>query len=601
MTSSRLALAAALALVLAVAGVAPARAGAYEDLGTLERQSVDQALADRSLQIDPTPAGKRVRVVHVVNQEVFSRRDSYLQLLNIFHRTTREWVIRREVLLRPGDGYDEALVQETTRNLRDADFSSLVVILPVKTGMAGLVDLVVVTRDVWSLRLNTDFEYQEKTLIYFTASLSENNVLGWRKKAAVVYELNQGNWTLGPTYTDPNIAGTRITLSASYKAYFGRDSNEKEGDSVGLSVSYPLFSLASRWGAGLSAWYIDRIFRFYDRFGLAPVYLTRPVAVRVPGPDGRPTTVVPENFSALPYSYQDRRKGFEPNVVRSFGKQVIQRVSAGYSLSYTRPDFAPEFPAVQPEIAQLFAQAVFPPNERISAVFASWSLFTPRYKVYRDYGTYDLREDFQLGPNAYATVAQSATVLGSDYNYTRVGGNFGWNFAFGDGFQRFTTGWYGRFLRGDFVDETRSAGVHLATPVIRKAVRLLAEADVSALFNSTRRSAFFTAGGESGLRGYGLNEFRGQARFVGHLEARSRPLALGALRFGGLVFYDVGHAAASISDLRLHQDVGAGLRLLIPQLNFYVLRVDWAFPLQAGETTKPGWPGRVSAGFRQVF
>ena len=32
---------------------------------------------------------------------------------------------------------------------------------------------------------------------------------------------------------------------------------------------------------------------------------------------------------------------------------------------------------------------------------------------------------------------------------------------------------------------------------------------------------------------------------MGHLEARSRPLALGALRFGALVFYDVGHAAAS--------------------------------------------------------
>jgi hypothetical protein len=601
-TSSRLALAAALALMLAVAGVAaPARAAAYDELGTLERQAVDKALADRSLQIDSKPAGKRVRVVHVVNHEVFSERDSYLQLLNVFHRTTREWVIRREVLLRPGDLYDEALVQETTRNLRDADFSSLVVILPVTTGVPGQVDLVVVTRDVWSLRLNTDFEYQERTLIYFTASLSENNVLGWRKKAAVVYELTQGNWTLGPTYSDPNVAGTRINLAASYKAYFGRDSNEKEGDSVGLTLNYPLFSLASRWGAGVSAWYIDKIFRFYDRYGLSPVYLTRPVTVKVEGPDGQQTTVVGENFTALPYIYRDRRKGFEPSVVRSFGKRVIQRVSAGYSLSYTRPDFAPEFPVVEPRIAQLFAQQVFPPNERISAVFASWSLFTPRYKVYRDYGTYDLREDFQLGPNAYATVAQSATALGSDYNYTRVGGNFGWNFDLGGGFQRFSTGWYGRFLRGDFVDETRSAGVHLATPMIRKAVRLLGEADVSALFNSTRRSAFFTAGGESGLRGYGLNEFRGQARFMGHLEARSRPLALGALRFGGLAFYDVGHAAASISALSPHQDVGVGLRLLIPQLNFYVLRVDWAFPLQAGETTSPGWPGRVSAGFRQVF
>ena len=144
-------------------------------------------------------------------------------------------------------------------------------------------------------------------------------------------------------------------------------------------------------------------------------------------------------------------------------------------------------------------------------------------------------------------------------------------------------------------------GLSLASPMIRGAVRLVGEADVASLHDSTRANAFFTAGGESGLRGYGLNEFRGQARFVGHLEARSRPLPLGALRFGGLAFYDAGHAAASLSALRPRQDVGLGLRLLIPQLNFYVLRVDWAFPLQAGDTTRPGWPGRVSAGFARSF
>jgi hypothetical protein len=597
----RPALAAALALVLVGTGASwPARAASYDDLGSLERQAVDEALADRSLQIDPAPAGKRIGTVHVVNHEVFSGRDWYLQFFNLFHRTTREWVIRREVLLRPGDVFDPALAEETVRNLRDADFSSLVVVLPVKTAVPGQVDLLVVTRDVWSLRLNTDFEWQEKTLIYFTASLSENNVLGWRKKAAMVYELTQGNWSLGPSYSDPNIAGTRLNLGISYKAYFNRETNEKEGDSWGMSLNYPLFSLASRWGAGLSAWYIDKIYRFYDRNGLAPVFLSRPVRVEVEV-DGEKVPVTTETFAPLPYMYQDRRKGFETSVVRAFGKQVIQRVGLGHTLSYTRPDFAAGFPVVEPRIARLFARAVFPPNERISALFATWSLFTPRYRVYRDYGTYDLREDFQLGPNAYATVVQSAKLLGSDYAYTRVGGNFGWNFDLGDGFQRFVTGWYGRFLGGRFVDETRTLGLSLASPMIRGAVRLVGEADVASLHHSTRANAFFTAGGESGLRGYGLNEFRGQARFVGHLEARSRPLPLGALRFGGLAFYDVGHAAPSLSALRPRQDIGLGLRLLIPQLNFYVLRVDWAFPLQAGDTTRPGWPGRVSAGFRQVF
>ena len=48
-------------------------------------------------------------------------------------------------------------------------------------------------------------------------------------------------------------------------------------------------------------------------------------------------------------------------------------------------------------------------------------------------------------------------------------------------------------------------------------------------------------------------------------------------------------------------DVGVGLRWLIPQLNSYVIRVDWAVPLEDGIVTPAGMPGRVSAGFAQIF
>ena len=353
--------------------------------------------------------------------------------------------------------------------------------------------------------------------------------------------------------------------------------------------------------------------RFYDRNGLYQVPLLVPdIAVPAADPFGENAPdqrlfdkpdAVPEGRRrlSLPYIYRDRRKGVETSVVRSLGKQVIQRVSVGHSLSYVRPGFAPTFPPVDPLAAQSFARRVFPRDERISAMFASWSLFTPRYRVYRDYGTYDLREDVQLGPNAFATVVQAPTWLGSDYAYTRVGGNLGWNWDLGGGFQRILTGWGGRFLAGRFVDETRSLAMTLTSPIIRNLGRLVSEADVVAVYRNTRPDSFYTMGGESGLRGYGLNEFRGQARFIAHLEARSRPLALGALRFGGLAFYDVGHAAPSLSALRPHQDVGLGLRLLIPQLNFYVLGWIGHSLCRRGTPRRPGWPGRVSAGFRQVF
>jgi hypothetical protein len=84
-------------------------------------------------------------------------------------------------------------------------------------------------------------------------------------------------------------------------------------------------------------------------------------------------------------------------------------------------------------------------------------------------------------------------------------------------------------------------------------------------------------------------------------------LKLGFLRLGGLLFFDAGHAAADASSLTFYGDAGLGLRLLIPQLNTYAIRADWAFPLRAVPSTSSapgvpaGWPGRFSMGFRQVF
>ena len=51
----------------------------------------------------------------------------------------------------------------------------------------------------------------------------------------------------------------------------------------------------------------------------------------------------------------------------------------------------------------------------------------------------------------------------------------------------------------------------------------------------------------------------------------------------------------------LRNDVGIGLRWLIPQFNASVIRLDWAVPLQDGNVTRAGMPGRISAGYLQAF
>jgi len=60
----------------------------------------------------------------------------------------------------------------------------------------------------------------------------------------------------------------------------------------------------------------------------------------------------------------------------------------------------------------------------------------------------------------------------------------------------------------------------------------------------------------------------------------------------------VGGVGKYLTDVALHQSVGAGVRILFPQLNRQVFRVDWAAPL-----TKPysALPGAVYVGFGQAF
>ena len=109
-------------MAAALAGAGEARAAPGTDLdrrlGPLERESVGEALAARGLTIEARPEGKRIREIHAVNQDVFSKHDWLFQLLNIFHRTTRELHLKRELLVAPGQLYDQALVDESVRNLQ---------------------------------------------------------------------------------------------------------------------------------------------------------------------------------------------------------------------------------------------------------------------------------------------------------------------------------------------------------------------------------------------------------------------------------------------------------------------------------------------------
>jgi surface antigen Omp85-like protein len=592
-----LALPAFLALASPASGQSPAAEEGKRPLGRLEQESVDDALAGLGVRVDPAPQGKTIGRIYVVNQEVFSRRDWYFQFLNIFHWTSRAYILEREVLLRPGQPYNQALVEETTRNVQSPpaivvagrnlgqpELSSVVVILPIASAIPGQVDLLLVTRDVWSLRFNTNFEYQGNVLSLLETSLSENNLFGWRKYLSLGFNFDQGKYYYGPSYFDPNIRGTRLTLWASAIFYTSRETGNYEGNSQIVSIRYPLYSLASRWGGGIDVAHGSVVSRVFRGNSLRLVDLA-----------GTP------QLDGIPYEYRRRTVTVDGNAVRSFPGAVIQRATAGYLVDRRRSSVLPGFAGDELQ-AELFLDEWTPTSEQRSEPYLRYELFTPRYVVLRDLDTFDLRENRQLGPFFRARVSEGLTALGASFNALGVGVTAGYAAAPGGGFLSLTAAASARLRYDDsrWIDQLGSVVAYAATPSMDGLFRIVVGAQVDSKRADTSNTPF-VLGGANGLRGYAIGEFLGTTLLVGHMEVRTAPIAIFSQRIGALAFYDVGNAAPSFADLLLRNDVGLGLRWLIPQFNSSVIRIDWAVPLQDGVVTRAGTPGRFSAGFDKVF
>ncbi len=562
------------ALVLVALAGAPARAQ------RLEKDTLDAALAARHLEIDPAPEGKVLGRIHVVNRPVFTPEDGWLTWFNRFHVTTRGDSVAAEVLLRPGETWSTEVVDETRRRLRDPFLTNAVAVVPVKSSVPGQVDLLVATRDLWSLRMNSRFEVQDGALTLLTASLAENNFLGRRKKLAAVFLMDQGTVSFGPIYDDGNLGGTHLTLLAHARALYGRHSFDPEGALGFARLAYPLWSLRRRWSASIETSESDQVARSFV------------------GNDLR-TYDAPETpeVETLPYMYRVHRLSTDARVTRAFGSAVVNRVSLGHEVELTRPSFAAGFPFDEAD-RDAFARDVFPRSELSSALFARWLLFTPTYRTFRDLDTFDLSEDKQLGPQLEAVVSVASTALGSERDFINLGAGARYTAALGGGLQAVTGSFSGRLDDGELIDNRVTGQIYAASAKLaRRSLRLVAEATIDVLLNE-RSNRYLTLGGDNGLRGFAIGAFFGRARFIGHLEARSASFRLLWWEVGGLAFWDAGHVADTTSDLSLHHDVGLGLRVLFPQLNPLVMRADWALPL-TGPTA--GFPGRFSIGFQQVF
>ncbi len=577
-------------------------------LASLERQTVVHALTARGYTVDPAPWGKVVGAIRVYNEDVFPEQNRLLQFFNHFHVTTKEFAIAREVVIAPGEVWDQARIDETARRLRDPVWSSVVVVIPVVSPEPGKVDVLVVTRDVWSLRLNTKYTVQQGSLTDLSVALSENNFLGTRTVFAAGFSMDQGEVATGPIFINRNVLGKRISLSARVDLIFNRDDLTgqgeftREGSQSSISVARPLFSLASKWGASLAFSHRNGIDRSFRGLELFPVDCINTV-------DGKCVSADPGTPLAdtIGFQYEIERWDVTASAVRQWGQQVKHQVTVGHSVDDTDRRPLDSFPGDASERAAFIRS--LPRSEMTSTPFISYGVFTPTFKTLRNVATYDLAEDTRLGPDFNVSYASGVKLLGSDVNFHRASTSFGWAFPWcRDGVVRpqvsLSTRLQNIDLDGDgdkqheLIDNTASAAVRVITPSYRWA-RIVALAQLATRWNdtqSTTRGAF-SIGSNNGLRGFQIGQFAGQRLASGQFEVRTVGRKLWVTRVGAVLFYDVGSAAQTFKSMRLHHDVGAGFRMLVPQNGRDVFRFDFAFPLDGEAQGKL----RFIAAFESAF
>ncbi|MGE0550134.1 MAG: hypothetical protein AB7O24_33705 [Kofleriaceae bacterium] len=553
-------------------------------LGSLERQSVLRVLAARGLVPEPAPWGKRIGRVHIFNEDVFAEPNRVLQFFNLFHVTTKERAIEHEIVIGAGEVWDQDRVDETARRLRDPLYSSVVAVIPVQSATPGMVDMLVVTRDVWSLRLNTLYTYQQGKLTNLSFSLSENNFWGTRSVVAAAVTMDQGSIQAGPLFIDKNLFGKHIDFRARINTIVARDDLldrgelTSEGSSSTITLAKSLWSLASEWGAGLSFSHRFAIDRSYSGLSLRTY----------DNPD------TPEE-EAVPYIYRMRRWNVDGYAVRQFGDRVKHQVTIGHTVDSVRPRPLDTFPGDATQRAA-FVRDVLPRSELMSTPYVSYALFTPRYLKLRNVATYDLAEEARLGPDLSVSVGFGLEVLGSDDNFQRGSISTGWTFPWcRDGTIRFATGASVRAQDGELIDNTASVGARVVTPMIGFA-RLVADSSLGTRWNDTS-NRFYTIGSDNGLRGFAINEFSGQRLLAAQFELRTLPYSLWVLRIGAVAFYELGGAADTLRSLRIHQDVGFGFRILMPWSSRELFRFDFAFPIDGLERGRP----HFIAGFDSAF
>ena len=531
-----------------------------------EQRRTELLLAQKKLEQEPLPEGKRIAYVLVQRDDVFVDDEVWPVWLNWFHGRTRESVVQRELLFAKGEPFSLARIEETMRNLRNMGIFALIRITPVKTGNPDEVAVVVHTRDLWSLRFEQDFNYSSQ-LNSLLLRVTERNFLGRNKSIGADYTLLPKNYALSESYYARRVWGSSLALRQGAGLIFNRGSSRVEGKLASTSVGQPFYFLAQRYAWLGSYAYDNRVYRGLRGTKVASFPLYDP-----DDPEG-------------PYArrvYRGRVHKASLLGYTRFGERTKQTFGAGWSLYSLQ--VAPNRETMLPEqLREDFERLVLPQERLDSGPILNYDFFLPNWVTFVNLATYGQSENVRVGPAATLELRVPLQALGSRRNALVASGEVGLTLAPAGALVDARAGWAGRYQNEQLIDQKTTLLLRGASPVF-SIFRFVARLSLELRKRDTQNT-FVTLGSDNGLRGYESQALWGVGadRALGNFELRALPIEWQALHLGGVLFYDVGSVYKHVSALHAYHAVGVGVRLLFPQFN----RMPFSF--DGGMSFDPGF------------
>jgi len=467
------------------------------------------------------------------------------RLANRAHTPTRAHVIENILLLRPGEPFEQRLLEESARLLRTNIFIAEATVRVVRYDAASnTVDVEARVRDAWSFTPDINFG-RHGGFNEIGVTLDESNLLGFGKELILSRDVAIERNSTFVRFVDPNLLGGRGRLDATV-------SDNSDGHRRRLALGRPFYSLDSRWSVGSEIVDEERIDPIYDLGELVDEF-------------GRD------------FDFFEIYGGWSRGLVDGRATRWL------FGATSDSHRFSPSSEVPLP--------LVLPPDRKLVYPWVGMQIVVDDFRELMQFSTMGRVEDTALGLNLNLRLGYSAPRYGADRE--------AWIFSLAA-----RKGWEpgnGRFLFLDLDAQARREEEGVRNAVLRTNLRYFhRNFGQRHLFTASFRAVAsenldldrqILIGGDSGLRGYPLRYQTGEHSALLTVEQRffSNWYPWRLFQVGGAVFFDAGRTwgrdprgAPSLGTL---SDVGFGLRLASPRAGSRsVIHVDLAFPLERDDT-----------------